>query len=161
VIWHIILLALIFTVITAISFLSVVIPPHERTKVYLFMLIGWVIPGAGHFLAGKRHKGQFYFCALILTTFFGLWLCNFKPPALETNPFYFIGNFGCLFNYVLCMIISTGVSYPRGQLPATFYDPALLYICVPALLNLLIVLNIYTIFYVRFKPDIISKETEK
>lgn len=115
----------------------------ERKHVdpFLAISLGWMIPGAGHVLAGQVKKGVFFFLLLTSTFLAGLFLANFRTVRASDNPFYFVGQIGSGLNLLLTTLCSG--PNPRGWLSQVYFEPGLLYMSVSGLLNILVMLAIF------------------
>jgi len=106
------------------------------------ILLAWLVPGAGHVLLGKWKKGLFFFSILGATYLFGLWIAGFRSISWDDNPFYYVGQWGSGATFFLARWISVQKAYPREDLPPSWFDPGLLYVCAVGLLNLVVMLNV-------------------
>jgi hypothetical protein len=106
------------------------------------MLAGWLLPGAGHALLGRWRKGLFFLGLLSATYLVGLWIVGFRPVSWDENPFYYIGQYGSGATFALARLLGPEKSFPRLDLPVSWYDPGLLYVCVAGLLNLVVVCSL-------------------
>lgn len=115
--------------------------PGERIR-GAAILAGWLVPGAGHALLGRWRKGLFFLGLLSATYLFGLWIVGFRPVSWDENPFYYIGQYGSGATFALARLLGPEKSFPRLDLPVSWYDPGLLYVCVAGLLNLVVVCSL-------------------
>ena len=106
----------------------------------MLMFAGWLVPGAGHFLGGRRGKGIFFLLAIGGTYAAGLWLTNYRTVRFDDNPFYYAGQWGCGAIAWVCHRALPPHRPPED--PLSWNDPGLLYICVAGLLNAVVVLNL-------------------
>ncbi len=113
----------------------------ERRRAVAFAL-AWLIPGAGHVFLGKWRKGLFLFAVLGLTCAAGLWITGFRAVSFDDNPFYYVGQYGSGALFAVSRVISPEKAYPRPDLPPSWFDPGLLYVCVTGLLNMVVTLNV-------------------
>ena len=120
---------------------AILIRKGERRRALSFAL-AWLVPGAGHAAMGRWKKGLFLFALLGLTYLSGLWIVGFRSVSFDDNPFYFVGRYGSGATLFLAKAMSVEKSYPREGVPISWYDPALLYVCVVGLLNLVLMMNI-------------------
>ncbi len=104
--------------------------------------LSWFAPGLGHALLGRWRKGLFFFSILTATYLFGLWICGFRTVAFEDNPFYYVGQYGCGVVMLCDHLLGAVRAFPRPDLPLSWYDPGLLYVCVVGLLNIVVMLNV-------------------
>lgn len=116
----------------------------ENKKWWVSLLGGWMVPGLGHWLMGKRSKGLFLFSVITATYLFGLWAIGFSHPRFHENPLYYFGRFGSGFMLALSFILSS----PAHPIPEmmNWFDIGMLYSSVAGLLNLVVVLNIVTLY---------------
>lgn len=105
-------------------------------------VLAWLLPGAGHAAMGKWKKGLFFFLLLGATYLFGLWIVGFRAVAFDENPFYYVGQYGSGVTFLLGRYLADWRAFPREELPPSWYDPGLLYVCVAGLLNLVVMLNV-------------------
>jgi hypothetical protein len=132
-------------VILAVAVLTVAVtltaPKGDRRRGAAF-LAAWLIPGAGHALLGKWKKGLFFFAILGLTALLGFWITGFRPVSWDDNPFYYVGQYGSGVTILLARTISPEKAFPRPDLPLSWFDPGLLYVCVAGLLNAVVAMNV-------------------
>jgi hypothetical protein len=108
-------------------------------------LAAWLVPGAGHAFLGRWKKGLFFFAALGLTALLGFWITGFRPVSWDDNPFYYVGQYGSGLMMLLSKVISREKAFPRPDLPLSWFDPGLLYVCVAGLLNAVVAMNVLEI----------------
>lgn len=105
-------------------------------------ILGWCIPGAAHWYYGYRSKAVVFFAIILICLLSGLVISDFRAVRYADNPFYYIGQFG---NGVVLLSNTLLTSeMPRGLVPLPYLEIGLLYICVGGLLNLIILLNLYS-----------------
>ncbi len=59
------------------------------TKPAPVLIAGWLVPGAGHFLLGRRPQGVVFFLAITATYLLGMFLADFTNVSPSRHPFYF------------------------------------------------------------------------
>ncbi len=116
----------------------------HRRKALAFWL-GWLVPGLGHLVLGRAKKAAFFFGTTASMFLFGLWICGWHTVSFEDNPFYFVGQFGSGVTMLLGQVLGLTKAHPRLDLPVSWYDPGLLYVCVAGLLNVVIMLSVFTV----------------
>lgn len=104
-------------------------------------ILGWIIPGAGHWYLGKCGKALFFFLVLTATYISGLIMTGFHTASFHDNQFYAVGNFGSGATLILSMTVSGGIDIKAEH--ASVSDTGYLYLCVVGLLNAVIVLTLY------------------
>lgn len=102
--------------------------------------VGWLVPGMGHLILGRPKKALFFAGSVLFLLVSGLWLTGWGSVAFSENPFYYVGRCGCGLTILLGEVLPK--SYPRPDLPVSWYDPGLLYVCVAGLLNFVIMLSL-------------------
>lgn len=114
---------------------------HRRTGAAFFL--AWFVPGAGHLLLGRPVKAAVLF--LILATLYvsGLYLSGWRVVSFDDNPFYYVGQFGSGVTMALGQLLSEPKAYPRGDYPTKWIDPAMLYVCVAGLLNIIVAVGVF------------------
>jgi hypothetical protein len=115
-----------------------------QKRILIGAVLAWLLPGLGHIFLGRYVKGIFFLVILSATYLAGLWLTNFRTVSAQDNIFYFLPNWGCFVTLLLGNILSFEKPYPHPNL-ISWFDPGVLYICVVGLLNMMIVLNIFTL----------------
>ncbi len=119
----------------------------------LAMILGWCIPGAGHWVLGSRGKAVFFFFMIMATFAAGVWLADCRNVKYDDNEFYWVGQLGC---GAILVIANVFVGYaPHGKMPIEWYEIGLLYICVAGMLNVVLLLNL---FNPPPKPQAAAKE---
>jgi hypothetical protein len=128
-------------VFVAFGFVFAASRKGERIRA-VAMLAGWLLPGAGHAVLGRWKKALFFLTVLSATYLFGLWITGFRPVSFDENPFYFVGQYGSGVTFALAKLLGPEKAFPRANLPVSWYDPGLLYVCVAGLLNLVVVVSL-------------------
>ncbi|HKS16397.1 MAG TPA: DUF6677 family protein [Planctomycetota bacterium] len=116
-------------------------PRHRRTGFAFFA--AWFVPGAGHLVLGRPVKALALF--LILATLYvtGLWLSGWKYVSFDDNPFYYVGQFGSGVTTLLAQFFGEPKGYPSDAFPTKWVDPAMLYVCVAGLLNVVVTVGVF------------------
>lgn len=135
---HTLASACVMLSIIATAGLGFAIPGGRNVAAYI---LGWMVPGAGHFIMGKQHKGLIFFGLLAGIYVFGLFLSNFRMVGFEDNPFYYVGQFGSGMTLLIGGLLEFEKASPRAGLPLSWFDVGLLYVCAAGLLNYVISLN--------------------
>ena len=107
-------------------------------------LLSWLVPGAGHFVVGRRQKGLIFLVALPVMFAIGLWL-NGRLAAFEfTDPLVglaAVANLGMGIPYFIAASLNLG----QGVVTAASYEYGNTFLIVSGLLNLLVVLDAYDV----------------
>lgn len=106
-------------------------------------ILAWLIPGLGHWYAGKKGKAALFAVLLISTFVVGMGLGHFRNVYFAPIRLPSYGQLGAGLLALVSMALVPASSAPIGSsdnLIATF-DVGTYYTCVAALLNILVVLN--------------------
>lgn len=116
-------------------------PAHRKTGAAFFL--GWFVPGAGHFLLGRRVKAVALFLILALLYVVGLSISGWRLVSFDDNPFYYVGQFGSGVTTLLGRLLAEPKAYPLEKFPPKWIDPGMLYVCVAGLLNVVVVMGVF------------------
>ena len=130
-------------------FWSVSLMVHRSPKYALAVWLGWGIPGLGHMILGRPIKGALFFILLGAMYTMGMAMISWNAITYEDQPFYYIGQYGSGITWLMTAVLGS-VPHPHEGWPVAWYDPGLLYVAAPGLLNLVIVLNL-------FQPRVVEK----
>lgn len=107
------------------------------------VLLGWVLPGAGHLCLGRVRKGFVLFLLVGGTYGAGFVMTGGRVVTFDENPFYYVGQVGSGLMLGLQAWLAAEGGPPRNLASLPLVDPGLLYMAVAGLLNLLLVLNLF------------------
>jgi hypothetical protein len=109
------------------------------------LFAGWLVPGGGHFLLGRRRQAVVFFLAITLTFLAGMALCDFGNVSPVRHRFYFLAHMMNGGETILATLLTSRVvedHVPRhfGMETGEF---GTLYTAVAALLNLIVLMDAY------------------
>ena len=116
----------------------------EPGRLAAICALAWLIPGAGHFLIGRRQKGFVFLIALPLMFGIGLWLQGRLFPLELSDPLVFLGaiaNRGIGAPYFLAKAMDAGL----GTVTAVSYEYGNTFLMTSGLLNFLVILDAYDV----------------
>jgi len=105
---------------------------------------GWLVPGLGHFMLGKRNRGIIFFGVVLLSFVFGLYLKGELFPLETEEPLTLLAGLaeiGVGLPYFVVKLMGLG----RGVITAVTYEYGYTFCIVAGLMNLLVVLDAYDI----------------
>ena len=106
--------------------------------------MGWLIPGAGHLVQGRRQKGLIFLVTLPLMFVLGLWLQGRLFPLEISDPLVFLGaiaNRGIGALYLIARFMEAG----SGTVTAASYEYGNTFLMTAGLLNFLVILDAFDI----------------
>ena len=112
----------------------------EPGRIALVGILAWLVPGAGHLLAGRRTKGLIFLVMLPLMFAIGLWLQGRLFPLEFSDPLVFLGaiaNRGIGVPYFLAKFMDAGT----GTVIAASYEYGNTFLMTAGLLNFLVILD--------------------
>jgi hypothetical protein len=101
-------------------------------------LIGWLLPGAGHWVLGQRGKAVMFASIIFVTFFVGVALAGGHAVSFEREQLYFWGEFGAAVPALLGLGLDGVIAIE--EIPST-YHLGLLYATVAGLLNLVVAVD--------------------
>ncbi|MEK7309943.1 MAG: DUF6677 family protein [Planctomycetota bacterium] len=113
-------------------------------------LLGWCIPGAAHWYYGQRSKALIFFAIALICSIIGIIIADFRFIRFSDNPFYYFGQFGIGLTWLLVTLLTSEA--PRGLISMSYFEIGMLYVCVAGILNLVILLNLYSQLTARKPP---------
>jgi hypothetical protein len=109
-------------------------------SVVLVGLAAWLVPGAGHILAGRREKGIVFLVALLAMFGMGLALEGRLFPFEFSQPLVGLAAIANLGNGLAYFMAWAG-GFGEGQVIAATYEYGNAFLIVAGLLNMLVVLD--------------------
>jgi len=115
-----------------------------KLKAFLFMVLGWIIPGLGHISQRKYARGAVFFVSIFAMTGLGLIMGGKVYPFQTENPLTILAFFADIGNglfYILSRFLAIG----PGFLERMTFEFGTAYIAGAGLLNFLVALDAYDI----------------
>ncbi len=100
----------------------------------------WLVPGLGHIAQGRKLRGAIVFALLVGFFLAGTWMAEGTNLSRERHFYYWSGQFLVGLPAILSELVS-GRPPVDGEL--RLGDVGLLYACMPGLLNILAMLDVY------------------
>lgn len=122
----------------------------DRPHPVLASVAGWLVPGAGHFVAGQTRKAVIFFLALTFMHVIGLLLGGRLFPLEWSDPLVFLSALA-EWSLGLPRITSWLGSFGQGDVVAVTYEYGNTFLIVSGLLNTLVILDAYDLA-ARRKP---------
>lgn len=115
-----------------------------KVKAVVMMVLGWAVPGLGHFLQKKYLRGAVFFGCLAAMTALGLALGGRIYSFQTENPLTILAFFADIGNgllFLLSRVLPVGI----GDLKLATFEFGTAYLAGAGLLNFLIALDAYDI----------------
>jgi hypothetical protein len=115
-----------------------------KFKAFLFMALGWIVPGLGHVSQKRYARGAVFFVSIFAMTGLGLIMGGKAYPFQTENPLTILAFFADVGNglfYILSRFLPIG----PGFLERMTFEFGTAYIAGAGLLNYLIALDAYDI----------------
>jgi len=144
--------------------------PWTRVDAALAVVVGWLIPGAGHLYLGRRRKALALFVLIMGTYLGGQALARFKCVFYRRSPtlksqLWFYGQAGAGLPTALFALANKGKT--EGEEAELLFrlrplfGIGTLWTTVAGLLNFLAVVDVYDIYYRRKHPKPDEEAAEK
>ena len=115
-----------------------------KIKAVVLMVLGWAVPGLGHFLQRKYLRGAVFFGCLAAMTALGLALGGRIYPFQTENPLTILAFFADIGNGLLSLL-SRVLPVGIGDLKLATFEFGTAYLAGAGLLNFLVALDAYDI----------------
>jgi hypothetical protein len=116
----------------------------DSSKLFGYLVIAWLIPGAGHYLLGKRFRaGVFLFLVLALVAI-GCSLGGNLHRVLPNEPLTILATIGAMGMGAPYFILRYAVGYAGDVISAT-YEYGTAFLLTAGLMNLLLILDVMDI----------------
>lgn len=117
--------------------------PPSTARIGLALALGWLVPGAGHVLFGRKAKAV-YFGVLILILFvIGFWLGDERVVSANRYGLYLLAQIWVGGPTLLALVAT---QHLRVTYDIHFHDAGLLFTAVAGLLNLVVLVDLYEIY---------------
>lgn len=113
-------------------------PRVSMDRTAIGFVAAWLVPGAGHWLIGRRQKALLYFSVITLTFLAGLALAKGRNFNYDRDGVYFLAY---MFNGLETLIAWAATSSLERTEPIRFYHLGFLYSAVASLLNVVAMMD--------------------
>ena len=107
------------------------------------LILGWLVPGLGHFLLGRRARGVAFAVLVLGSLFFGAFLDGRMPWIFKGSPLFILMTVGAMGSGAAYFILRI-VGF-TGDPTAWGFDYGGAFIVTAGLMNLLLLLDIHDI----------------
>lgn len=110
----------------------------DRHDPFATAILGFLVPGGGHFYGGRRPKAVFFFVLVTGTFLAGLLLSDFRAVSLHEQAYWFLGQVFAGAPALLAAVLSPDW---REIVRGPGLEAGTLYTTVAGLLNVLVILD--------------------
>lgn len=119
---------------------SMTTAPVSIARLWAGLVLGWIVPGAGHALLGRRDKAVFFGVLVIGCFVAGLWMAEFRCVHAEKHALYLLAQIWAGGPTLLALLTTAQL---RVTHDIAWFDAGLLYTAVAGLLNLVVLVDLY------------------
>ncbi len=107
-------------------------------------ILGWIVPGLGHYYSGLRTKAVIIFVSLLTAFLIGIVLSDYHAVSLVEHKYAFFAQIGAGGPALLTLLMAGGsASEEAGRAIDPLNSIGLLYTMVAGLLNFIVVCDAY------------------
>ena len=121
---------------------AVAIP--QRTFVPLYLVLGWLVPGLGHFLLRRRARGVVFLALVLFSTAVGYSLQGHLFRHQAGQPLESLGMLASMGSGLVDAVLRYGLDY-LGTPEAPGYEYGTAFLLTAGLMNLLLLLDVWDI----------------
>jgi hypothetical protein len=114
------------------------------SKVLGTLVMAWLVPGAGHFLLGKRFRAISFFVLVLVAVFVGYLLHGNLYEVLPDQPLTILATLGSMGMGAPYFLLRYIHAY-QGDLTAAGYEYGTAFLLTAGLMNLLLVMDVWDI----------------
>ena len=117
-------------------------PQDRRSDPLTVLLLGWLVPGLGHALIGRKGKGAFFLAAIVGTLLAGMMIGRGRCLNLSAGYLILAAQMLAGLPALIMAGASTlaGIDYPVSHVIPLF-DVGSLYTCMAGLMNLMVAID--------------------
>lgn len=114
------------------------------SKLIGYMVVAWLIPGAGHYLLGKRARALVFLVLVLVAVAIGCSLGGNLHRILPNEPLTILATIGAMGMGAPYFILRFPVGYEGDVISAT-YEYGTAFLLTAGLMNLLLILDVMDI----------------
>lgn len=114
------------------------------SKMFGYLVIAWLIPGAGHYLLGKRVRAVIFLLLVLASIAVGYSLGGNLHRILPNEPLTILATIGAMGMGIPYFILRYPVGY-SGDVIAATYEYGTAFLLTAGLMNLLLILDVMDI----------------
>ena len=116
----------------------------DLPKVFGTLAVAWLVPGAGHFLLGRRGRGVAFFLLVLAAVVTGFLLTGNLYRVLPDQPLTILATLGSMGMGAPYFFLRFYLGY-QGDLTSVGYEYGTAFLLTAGLMNLLLVMDAWDI----------------
>lgn len=116
----------------------------DLTRVFGTLAVAWLVPGAGHFLLGRRGRGVAFFILVLTAVVTGFLLMGNLYRVLPDQPLTILATLGSMGMGAPYFFLRFYLGY-QGDLTSVGYEYGTAFLLTAGLMNLLLVMDAWDI----------------
>jgi hypothetical protein len=121
----------------------------SNLRLLLALALGWLLPGAGHALYGRRDKALYFGVLILLAFAIGLWLGEGKVVSVDRYGLYLLAQIWLGGPTLIALAATRDTRITAG---VEFLDAGLLFTAAAGLLNVVVLVDLYELHLRRREP---------
>lgn len=117
-------------------------PPEPLAKTLLALAAALALPGAGHFVLGRRVRAGLFLVLVLVSLSVGLYLEGKLFAPVPGQPLSYLGTFGAMGMGLLYFILRFVTGY-EGTVEGAGYEYGTAFLITAGLMNLLLLLDVW------------------
>jgi hypothetical protein len=114
--------------------------PEKQPNAVVFMILAWLLPGAGHFALGRRWRAVVFLLIIATALGAGLMLDGNLYRVVPDRPLTILATLACMGLGVPYFALRFMFGY-EGEIAAAGYEYGTAFILTAGLMNLLLILD--------------------
>jgi len=123
---------------------SPVVGEAELPRIFGTLAVAWLVPGAGHFLLGRRGRGVAFFLLVLAAVVTGFLLNGNLYRVLPDQPLTILATLGSMGMGAPYFFLRFYLGY-QGDLTSVGYEYGTAFLLTAGLMNLLLVMDAWDI----------------
>jgi len=116
----------------------------ELSKLFSTLVVAWLVPGAGHFLLGRRGRGAIFLLLVLSAVLTGYLLSGNLYRILADQPLTILATLGSMGMGAPYFLLRYFLGY-QGDLTSVGYEYGTAFLLTAGLMNLLLVMDVWDI----------------
>jgi hypothetical protein len=122
--------------------------PSPSFRLPLLLALGWLVPGLGHFLLGRRLRAAVFFVVIAVAFVVGLLLQGELILPATGDPLSYLAAIASIGNGIL-FFVAKYLGLGQGVVTSASYEYGNTFLLTAGMMNLLLLLDIHDIIHGR------------